>query len=133
MKEESVIYIPIRTSIYAPTHPNARQGGLMDADRMYAVEVLGKYLSKDTVLHHHKGETFVLCQNKAYHNLLHQRLRAYEETGDAHKRKCIICKQYDLLENLEEHKQNKKYVNYRHKSCRNKEAREHYHKQLTKL
>jgi hypothetical protein len=37
----------------------------------------------------------VVCQDGAYHRLLHQRTRALRACGNANYRKCAICKRYD--------------------------------------
>jgi hypothetical protein len=60
-----------------------------------AREVLGKSLPKGTVVHHHSKEQLVICENQAYHLLLHQRTRALKACGNANWRKCYICKKYD--------------------------------------
>lgn len=42
-----------------------------------------------------RAENLVICQDKAYHKLLHTRMKAYRETGDVHKRWCSLCKTWD--------------------------------------
>lgn len=37
----------------------------------------------------------VICESSAYHQLLHQRTRAFKASGHADWRKCHICKRYD--------------------------------------
>lgn len=37
----------------------------------------------------------VICQDRAYHQLLHIRSRAYDACGNANWRKCSVCKEYD--------------------------------------
>lgn len=69
--------------------------------------VLGKRLPHKAVVHHVDGnkannsnDNLVICQDAAYHLLLHQRQRAYAETGNAESRKCKFCKKHDLPENM---------------------------------
>ena len=45
-------------------------------------------------------ENLVICQDCAYHKLLHRRARALKACGHANWRKCRFCKKYDDPENL---------------------------------
>lgn len=65
-----------------------------------AEQVLGKPLPKGAEVHHHTATELVICPDRAYHMILHQRMRALEECGHAHWRKCVYCKKYDAPENL---------------------------------
>lgn len=72
-----------------------------------AERVLGRTLPTNAVVHHVDGDklnnvpnNLVICPNDQYHRLIHVRQRAYEACGDAGKRKCKICKQYDEPKNL---------------------------------
>jgi hypothetical protein len=72
--------------------------------RVLAEKALGKSLPINAVVHHFNGEKcggqLVICQNQAYHALLHARQRAYEATGDANKKRCPYCHTYDDKENM---------------------------------
>ncbi len=72
--------------------------------RLIAEKALGKKLPSQAVIHHYKDKTqndkIVICENTAYHFLLHQRTRAYYACGHADWRKCWVCKKYDKPENL---------------------------------
>lgn len=68
---------------------------------------LGKKLPAGVHVHHvnedrsdNRNENLVICQDVKYHKLLHTRTEALKATGDANKRKCIICKQWDSPELL---------------------------------
>lgn len=84
---------------YAPNHPKA-SGNHVCEHILFAEKALGKILPDKTVIHHHTPEQLVVCENQAYHLLLHQRQRAYEACGHAAWRKCAYCKEWDAPENL---------------------------------
>lgn len=72
-----------------------------------AEEVLGKPLPEKAEVHHvdknrlnNATSNLVICQDRSYHMLLHQRIRALRECGHADWLKCRICKKYDAPENL---------------------------------
>lgn len=74
---------------------------------MVAENVLGKKLPKNSVVHHVNGnkldnrnENLVICQDRAYHNLIHARENALNACGDPNKRKCIVCNKYDYVNNM---------------------------------
>jgi hypothetical protein len=84
---------------------------------------LGKALSKPAEVHHvnenhsdNRPTNLVVCPDRAYHKLLHQRMRAFEATGSYDKRPCKYCKEYDVTSNLVEQHNNGSF----HKACRDK-------------
>lgn len=90
--------------------------------RIIAEEALGKPLPLLVAIHHYgkkcDNHSIVICENDAYHFLLHRRDRAYKATGNPNMRKCHICKGWDLSENLYEfHGIKNPYLQYRHRSC----------------
>lgn len=93
-------YITIRV----PEHPRAHKNCRVFKHILVAEEVLGKPLPKGVVVHHHGAKDdntqLVICQNHAYHMLLHQRMRALRACGHANWRKCVFCGQYDKPVNL---------------------------------
>lgn len=75
--------------------------------RAKATKALGKSLPRKSIVHHFDGTknndkngNLVLCQDQAYHLLLHIRERAYRDCGNPNFLKCRICKKYDDPENL---------------------------------
>jgi hypothetical protein len=67
-----------------------------------AATVLGRPLPPGVEVHHVNGKraenahrNLVICENRAYHRLLHKRQRAVEAGVPAHWLKCWKCKQYD--------------------------------------
>ena len=91
--------------------------------------VLGKSLPSNSVVHHINGDksdnrkaNLVLCENLAYHNLLHARMNALKSCKNAKWRKCQFCGQYDDPKNLTQVKRSSgvRGTHY-HKQC----AREH--------
>ena len=70
-------------------------------------KVMGKPLPFKAEIHHVNGDTnnnsnsnLVVCNDQAYHKLLHRRIRALIACGHANWRKCKFCKVYDAPENL---------------------------------
>lgn len=100
-------------------HPNAKKSGVIEEHRLLAANALGKPIPAGAVVHHHNGTMnggqLVLCENKAYHKLLHVRQRAFEATGDPHKRKCSFCKEWDDTRNMKRY--TTRNESYYHSSC----------------
>ncbi len=94
----------------SPNHPRAH---CSDGDKrvyvpqhiLIAEKALGKFLDRKHPIHHPTHNRFdnsslVICENTGYHNLLHQRERAYLVCGHATWRKCQYCKKYAPLDIL---------------------------------
>lgn len=88
-------------------HPRASMSGHVHAHVLVAETALGHYLPPKAVVHHiDSSETkqmtsrLVICQDQAYHRLLHMRIKALRDCGNANWIKCRTCKQYDAPENL---------------------------------
>ncbi len=97
--------------IYLPNHPRASQWGYVPEAVLVAEKILSKHLPLSAVIHHVNGKTaesqpgnIVICQDKAYHQLLHLRQRAYEACGHASWRRCYFCKKWDDPINMYEHR-----------------------------
>lgn len=106
--------------IYKPDHPQSWYGKYVVEHRLMAERALGRPLPPGVMIHHpnknrHDNSSLVICQDDAYHKLLHQRTRALESCGHANWRKCYICKKYDDSANLHLFGGCKAY----HRSCNN--------------
>jgi hypothetical protein len=120
------------------------QGGYMghqiDGVRVFdhvriAEKALGRPLPPGAVVHHanevktdNRPSNLVLCPSKAYHNLIHARMKAMAACGDPAKRKCRYCRQYDSLENLREY-QSANTLQYWHVQCSRDMAKTRYNKE----
>jgi hypothetical protein len=110
---------------YAKAHgPQYRtyEGG--EAVRMHIIvaeKALGHHLPEGAVVHHvnedkrdYSNANLVICQNIAYHHLLHRRMRALAASGHADWRVCKFCRHYDSPTNLVIHEPSSSAY---HKSC----------------
>jgi hypothetical protein len=87
--------------IYMPTHPSALFGGYVLEHRIVAEKALGHYLPAAAIVHHvdengtnNRSDNLVICQNHAYHKLIHRRMRAFAACGHANWRHCRFCDQW---------------------------------------
>ena len=87
-----------------PEHPRTHKNGYVFEHILMAEQALGKPLPKGAEIHHHgardNNSQIVICQDHAYHMLLHRRMRALKACDHANWRKCAFCKQHDKPENL---------------------------------
>ncbi len=91
-------YVRIRR----PDHPRARVNGYVHEHVLLVEEALGRFLPRGAEVHHadenkanNARGNLVLCQDRAYHALLHQRQRALDACGDASAMRCVFCGGYD--------------------------------------
>lgn len=62
--------------ILMPDHPRAiSTAGYVFEHILIAEKALGKYLPPGAVVHHHSPTQLVICEDQAYHMLLHKRMR----------------------------------------------------------
>ena len=104
--------------VFLPDNPKSGKSGFMYEHVAMAEKVLGKLLPPGAEVHHHGEKNdntqLVICQDHAYHRLLHRRTKALKACGHANWRKCNFCKQYDKPENLYIHPNGR---NAWHKHC----------------
>lgn len=88
-------------------HPRAMDGMYVYEHILVAERALGRYLPLGVIVHHHDENrqnndsyNLVICQNNAYHRLLHVRLKAFRITGNATMRHCRICGSWDMPDNM---------------------------------
>lgn len=103
------IRLPINgyPSILMPDHHRANVDGYVFLHIVVAERALGHPLIFPHQVHHvneqkhdYRPGNLVLCEDYAYHALLHQRARAHQRCGHASWLKCTYCKQYDAPDNL---------------------------------
>ena len=128
-----IISIKGRIAVYNPDHPCATALGYVLRYRLIAENVIGKLLPRSAVIHHIDGvkdndqnNNLLICENDAYHRLIHQRERAYEACGVASWRKCYICQQYDAPENLYIRSYKPKGGCVHHKRCKSQKQKQEY-------
>lgn len=87
--------------LWVPKLQKYRQEHILIVER-----VMGKSLPAGAVVHHinenrldNRPENLLVCA-RAYHQLIHRRLRALKASGNPNWRKCTYCKRYDAPENL---------------------------------
>lgn len=89
----------------AGERPNGR--GYVREHVAIVERALGKPLPKGAQVHHvneiktdNRPSNLVVCQDQAYHALLHQRAAALKACGQPDWRKCKFCKRWDSPGNL---------------------------------
>ena len=91
-------------AVYVP-HGHTRANGRHACEHHVVAErALGKPLPLTAVVHHwgrlDEPNKIVICQDHAYHKLLHVREKALRECGNANWRKCYQCHHYDDVANM---------------------------------
>lgn len=93
--------------VSSPEHPRSGDFGYVNCHLLVAERILGKFLPPDAVIHHvdenpsnNDPSNLVICQDRAYHNLLHQRIRSLRNCGHASWKKCRFCGNYDDTDNM---------------------------------
>jgi hypothetical protein len=91
----------------APGHPRSSSSGYVLAHVLVVEAVLGKPLDPKHPIHHvdqnranNHPTNLVVCEDQAYHLLLHRRKRALEECGHADWLRCPYCKTHDDPANM---------------------------------
>lgn len=94
--------------VKAPDHPRAnRHTGFLAEHVVIASKAIGYPLPRRAQVHHvnedptdNRPSNLVICENQAFHRLLHMRTRALKACGNANWTKCDLCKQYGPPETM---------------------------------
>jgi hypothetical protein len=87
--------------ILLPNHPKADSKGYITEHTVMAETALGKPLPRNSVVHHHNPEQLVICEDQAYHRLLHARTRIVKAGGNPNIHKiCNACGELKQKEEL---------------------------------
>ena len=112
------------TQVVAFEHPNADLRGRILEHRLIAERVLGRVLPLGAEIHHLNGQksdntpsNLVICENHAYHMLLHRRQHALDACGHAGYLRCRHCREWDSPANLKVFERPKVGVDAYHKTC----------------
>jgi hypothetical protein len=124
---------PPGTGFFALGYKATQIDGVKRFDHVRIAEkALGRTLPKGAVVHHDDGSrdnnensNLVICPDRAYHNMLHARINALEASGDANKKKCKYCGNYDHQEIMHEYKR-KTSSAFWHKECGKGAKRKQY-------
>jgi len=114
-------------TLLVPDHPRAGKQGRVCEHVLVAERALGKYLPSTAEVHHvdenkqnNDPHNLVICQDHAYHGLLHRRMRAFKACGNPNARCCVRCGSYRDQEDIRVSRGGQSY----HRSCQAKHERE---------
>lgn len=93
--------------VYAPNHEHSDTKGYIKQHIQIAENILRKKLPLNAVIHHidenkqnNENNNLVICQNDSYHHLIHDRKKAFYESGDANNLKCSCCNKWLTVNNF---------------------------------
>lgn len=112
--------------IFNPQHPFSTKQGYIGEHRLVAEKALSKLIPIKHPIHHWDGirnnnlnPNLVVCENNAYHRLIHVRLSAFKACGHANWIKCGHCDGYHDPNDLDVYIRSNKPYGWK-RSCRNK-------------
>lgn len=101
-------------------HPRSGKRGYVAEHILVVERAMGKHLVRPAEVHHFNGDkqdnrnaNLVVCQDRAYHALLHQRQRALAASGHADWVQCYYCKGWGPTSEMANHRTTAHY----HKPC----------------
>lgn len=116
--------------VYLPDHPRADKVGEVREHRLVAETALGRPIDTKHPIHHVNGDktdnrpcNLVVCEDTAYHELLHRRQRALDACGHADWVRCELCGEFDDPQKADMWL-SRKCPSARHRVCHNRDARE---------
>ena len=123
--------------VYCPEHPHAYRDGYVLQHILIAEKALGSLLPTEAVVHHanedrsnNRGSNLVICENQAFHQLLHRRMKALKECGHADWRHCWVCDGWfppDDPDIVIKHEGRFQQERIRHTPCRKQQDRKRWH------
>lgn len=103
-----------------------RELGISREHELVVYRAMGRPLPKGAEIHHvnedkwdNRPENLVVCQDHAYHKLLHLRRDALRASGNPNYRRCWICKTWDDLANM----MTRKHAGSIHRLCQTERGR----------
>lgn len=109
--------------ILTPDHPRANNGYVYE-HVLVAEAAIGHYLDQRHPVHHadenkanNAPANLVVCEDRAYHNLLHRRLRAFQACGDANAERCRLCGGYDNQDDITVENLRNGWSSAHHRKC----------------
>lgn len=106
--------------LYDPSHSRRKRGEHI----IKAQEAIGKPLPKGAVVHHwnevrsdNRNENLLICDNQAYHVLIHLRMKAFKACGNPDYRRCRFCDTWDDVSMMWTNSNRSESY---HRSCRRK-------------
>ena len=120
-----------RMMILVEGHPRAKNGRYVYEHILKAEKAVGHVLPAGVQVHHvnedvtdNRGYNLVVCQDAAYHKLLHRRMNALRACGDPDAACCVRCKKHEPLSSLGYMTHSAKgYEVFEHRLCKQKHDR----------
>lgn len=111
--------------VYKPSHPRAvKSSKHVYQHTLICERALGKYLPKNCEIHHVDGDitnnwpyNLVICQDRAYHMLLHSRQRIKNLGGNPNTEK--ICGRCQEIKSLDNFSPNRNHYSQKSNTCKN--------------